>query len=282
MTTLGIHICSYLDHFSQDPTFAFPVLEKSGIQVVEVSILDDYSHDRARLIKNKAENHNLKLSCCTGLPTDSDLAEDSLLARANGIRYLKNCIDFCVSLGSNKLSGILYSPWGKIDRTRNKQDRWKTSVEPMREVCDYAASAGVTLCLESLNRFEGNFINTLSEGTEYLRMVNRANLKLLADTFHANIEEKDSLQAILSNIQNIGNIHITEANRDFPKQSNPFWEKLCSALKQSEYQDTLVYECSVKPFTEIGLAFNQWQDLLDGKSIFDEIDTSSRFISSLL
>lgn len=282
MNTLGIHICSYLDKFSEDPTFAFPILKKCGIQNVEISILGDYSSKRARVIKTEAQKNDLMLSCCTGLPEKADLSEESPLERANGISYLKNCIDFCVALGAKKLSGILYSPWGKIDQKRSKQDRWQTSLEAMQEVCEYAESADITLCLESLNRFEGNFINTLSEGADYLRLVNHPNLKLLADTFHANIEEKDSLTAIISNIQMIGNIHIAEANRDFPRQYNPLWLKLSSGLKQVGYESGLVFECCVKPFTEIGIAFNQWQDLVNGRSVFEEIESSSRFMNSIL
>lgn len=282
MNTLGIHICSYLDRFTDDPTFAFPMVKKFGIDNIEISILSDYSEKRAVELKNKALDNDLSLTGCTGLPETADLSSKNSTEVANGIDYLKKCIDFCAILGTDKLSGILYSPWGKIDRDLQKRDAWFYSIEPMQTVCEYAKNVGITLCIEALNRFEGNFINTLDEGTEYLKLVNRSNLMLLADTFHANIEEKNPVDSIISNIQNIGNIHITEPNRDFPQSNNPIWISLLTALNSTGYKKGIVFECCVKRDTEIGVAFFQWQDLLLGKNLFEKIEASSYFLNHIL
>ena len=47
------------------------------------------------------------------------------------------------------------------------------------------------LAIESLNRFECYFLNTMAAAAAYVRQVDHPNFKALFDTFHANIEEEN-------------------------------------------------------------------------------------------
>src|SRR3546814_4426872 len=61
--------------------------------------------------------------------------------------------------------------------------------ETVGALCDYAISKGVTLMLEPVNRYESDFVNSVADGAELLKQVNRPNFKLMPDVFHMNIED---------------------------------------------------------------------------------------------
>ena len=50
--------------------------------------------------------------------------------------------------------------------------------------------------MESLNRFEGYMINECYEAIDYVKAVNKPNVKVMLDTFHMNIEEDSIIEAI--------------------------------------------------------------------------------------
>ena len=52
------------------------------------------------------------------------------------------------------------------------------------------------MLIEPLNRYEIDYINTLQEANEFIEQIGCDNVKILADLFHMNIEEK-SIEAPL-------------------------------------------------------------------------------------
>ena len=54
--------------------------------------------------------------------------------------------------------------------------------------------------VESLNRFECYFLNTLSDAADHVQSVAHPNFHLMYDTFHANLEEKDPVGVISENL----------------------------------------------------------------------------------
>ena len=54
------------------------------------------------------------------------------------------------------------------------------------------------LAVEPLNRFETDFLSTVTQGLELLRRVDSPAVGLLLDTFHMNMEEPSLPQATLS------------------------------------------------------------------------------------
>ena len=59
-----------------------------------------------------------------------------------------------------------------------------------RQVGDYAQSAGITIALEAINRFECYFVNTMADLCAHLERVDHPAISGMYDTFHANLEEK--------------------------------------------------------------------------------------------
>lgn len=281
--TLGIHECSYIDSFADDRTELFPFLKQCGFSYVEFSVLNNYGPERALVLKEKLAEAGLGASCCSCLPEGADFAGGDGASYKLGIEYLKKCVDFCTAIGSETMSGILYSGWGCGDPDVPKQKKWELAAPALREAADYAQDRGVVLCLEVLNRYESDYINTLHEGRCLLELINRKNVKLLADVFHMNIEERDICGAVRRHADMIGNIHISENDRNFPGKGSPIdWEKLTDTIKASGYAGGICYECSVKKGTEVGRAFNTWRSLVPEDGLNEALLESAAFIRELL
>ena len=71
---------------------------------------------------------------------------------------------------------------------------WLT--EALDDLGEHAAQYGVPLIYEPLNRYETNIVNTQADGVALLKTLKTANVKLLADLFHMNIEETNIAGAI--------------------------------------------------------------------------------------
>jgi sugar phosphate isomerase/epimerase len=88
-----------------------------------------------------------------------------------------------------------------------------------RELCDYALPKGVTLILEPVNRYETDFINSVEEGIEVMKKVDRKNMMLMPDTFHMTIEDKRIGPVLAKNIDYIKYIHFAQHALRMPTDS---------------------------------------------------------------
>jgi sugar phosphate isomerase/epimerase len=116
------------------------------------------------------------------------------------------------------------------------------AIAAMRDCARLAAGLGVTLLLEPINRFETNFVNTAAEGLDLLTEIGEPSMKLLLDTFHMNIEERDVPDAMRSAGDRLGYVHIADSNRRAPGQGHVNFAEVIHALDQIAYRGLLVAE----------------------------------------
>jgi D-psicose/D-tagatose/L-ribulose 3-epimerase len=115
-------------------------------------------------------------------------------------------------------------------------------VRNLKTVAQYAEKLGKMVCIEPLNRFETDFINTIEQGLQMIHDVNSPALKLHLDTFHANIEEKSIDQAILQAGKHLAHIHACGCDRGTPGNDHIDWKRIGKALKTIRYQGDIVIE----------------------------------------
>ena len=100
-----------------------------------------------------------------------------------------------------------------------------------RTLATAAAKEGVSLLLEPINRYESRFYNTVDTAARFIASENFANVKILADTFHMNIEEVDITESVRSHIDQIGYVHVADSNRLYPGAGHTDFERLFACLK---------------------------------------------------
>lgn len=128
------------------------------------------------------------------------------------------------------LGGGLYSYW-PLDPTLpvDKEGDLERAVRNMKRLAVIAEDCGVTLGMEVLNRFEGYMLNTCQEGLEFIRAVDSPNVKVMLDTFHMNIEERNIGAAIRLAGKDLCHLHLGEQNRMVPGKGSLPWQEIGQA-----------------------------------------------------
>jgi len=119
--------------------------------------------------------------------------------------------------------------------------------ESLIECEKVAKDFNVILTLEPLNRYETNFINTLDEGIKFIKKVGLQNVKILADTFHMNIEEVSISKAILDAKDYLFHVHFADSNRCAPGDGHLNFREIVDSLRKINYDGFVTMEMLPKP-----------------------------------
>jgi len=86
-------------------------------------------------------------------------------------------------------------------------------------------------------------------------------VKLMMDTFHANIEEKSLGRAIEAAGRDLVHLHANENDRGTPGTGHVAWSEIAAALKKVSFGGTLVIESFSTEVKEIARAAAVWRPL---------------------
>lgn len=114
-------------------------------------------------------------------------------------------------------------------------DQRKRAVEAVQHVAEHARTHGVSLLLEPINRYETRFINTVQEALQFMADVGADNVRVLADTFHMNIEEASMGDAVRLAGKRLGYMHLADSNRKAAGQGHTNFRELATILRQIDY-----------------------------------------------
>ncbi len=210
--------------------------------------LDDLGLERTAVtVRNEADN---PISCDASV-------------RAKGIELTQKTLDCCAAVGAQTLCGPYHSALGYFSGAGPTKDEWKWGVESMRSVAEHAGQVGVMLGVEALNRFECYFLNAHADSARFVREVNHPSCRMMYDTFHSNIEEKD-IVGTLAEIQDVlCHIHISENDRSTPGAGNVQWERNFRGIGQIQYDGWLVIEAFGLALPELAAATKIWRRMFD-------------------
>jgi len=257
----GINTLLYAGTFTDENFKIFKKFKEMGFDGVEIALekKGDINYDMAL---NELKENDLECSSICGLfGPNRDIRGPNKEYIAGGLSYMRDCIDACISLECNLLVGPVYSAVGRanLESEEAKKEQWKTAVKNLKEVCKYAEDKGVFIALEPLNRFETDFINTCTQAINLIRDVGSNMLKIHLDTFHMNIEEKSSMQAILDAGDLLYHFHASENDRGAPGTGQVHWNKVASALKGIGYNRYIVIESFTPEVKVIAKAASIWR-----------------------
>ena len=212
-------------------------------------------------VRRKLNELNMDCITGTGLTSDMSTISEDPDVRAHGIHHLKRCIDMTAEMGGTLMAGALYGPFGLRPTTGRSQAQWEHSVRSLRETARYAASQGVTLGLEPLNRYEHFFINTTADAALLIKDIGEPNVKIHLDTYHMNIEEKDFYRAVVEAGNLICHVHCSENDRGIPGTGHIDWDGLFRGLLEIDYNGWFVIESFFEPIPEIADFTTIWRQL---------------------
>ena len=177
--------------------------------------------------------------------------------------YLRHVVDVAGEVGSDVIAGPAYSSVGRTWRmTETERDavyeRLRASLSP---VVDHAASAGVRLAVEPLNRYETSLLNTVDQSLAALSGLPVEHCGLALDLYHMNIEETDIAAAIEAAGDRIFHVQVSGNDRGAPGSDHMDWPGILSALDAAGYTGPLVIESFTAANATIATAASIWRPL---------------------
>lgn len=256
----GINTFLFVSPFTNDSTKLFKKFKQWGFDTVEIAIEDPAHIDPAH-VKRELDKAGLVCgSICACMGPDRDL-RGTPEQQATSLAYLQAVLDQMVVLDCASLVGPVYSSVGRADAVEPADYRrqWKTVVKHLRTLAKYAQKRGRQICLEPLNRFESDFINTCDQALKMIKAVNNPALKLHLDTFHMNIEEKSQPRAIALAGKHLGHIHACGSDRGTPGNDHLDWNGIAGALRRTGYKGDVVIESFTTDVKVIARAAAIWR-----------------------
>ncbi|GAB2778519.1 sugar phosphate isomerase/epimerase [Rhabdobacter roseus] len=238
-------------------------VKNMGYDILEIAVEDTRIIDW-EVVKTVARDLDLKITISGAFGTERDISSVEPFYRQLGKEYIMDCIRIAADVGSPIFGGPVYSAVGKtrlVSDEQKKQERaW--CVEILQEIGKMAVDLGVVVGLEPLNRFETDMINTVDQALSIVGEVASPNLKIVLDTFHANIEEKD----IPAAIRQIGkdllcHVQGNESDRGTPGTGHLEWTGIQEALHEIGYEGAIVIETFGQPSKELARAACIWRPL---------------------
>lgn len=199
----------------------------------------------------------------------SNLSAADPIERIKAIEISKSAISTAQEVGAKIWSGIIYGNWldtpSKSLTCKDRAVVWERAVASVREIADFAAQCGVTICFEIVNRFEQYLVTTAAEGVRFTEEINSPAAKLLLDTFHMNIEEDSTPDAIRMTAAHgkLGHIHMSESNRRLPglMKTDMDWDSILGAMVNSGYSGTITLEPMVMMEAPLAYKYRTWRDM---------------------
>jgi D-psicose/D-tagatose/L-ribulose 3-epimerase len=177
--------------------------------------------------------------------------------------YLRSCIDFAAGIGARTVCGPFYASTGRVwrmdaDQRQAAYDDLRTHLAP---VVDHAVAQGVRLGIEPLNRYETSLVNTVDQALTALEPLLGEGLGLALDSYHLNIEERSSADAVRAAGQHLAHVQVCGSDRGAPGGDQTDWPALVSALDEVGYDGPLVIESFTADNASIATAASIWRPL---------------------
>ena len=262
---IGMNLLLWTTDINED---LYPILEKikaAGFDGVEVPIGDEGDEKYVALGK-KLKEMDLGCTCVTSVFEAENPASPDPAVRAKGVEQMKWRIDMGKALGAENICGPFHSAFAYFSGEPPTEDERKWSAEVMRKAAEYAETADIILTPEALNRFECYLYNTLADISTLIKAVDHPNLRMIYDTHHAHIEEKDAGEAIRTYAPWINHVHVSESDRGTPGSGQVHWEETFEALREVGYDKWITIEAFSRNKAEFASNINVWrnyQDTLD-------------------
>ncbi|MFD2098153.1 sugar phosphate isomerase/epimerase family protein [Flagellimonas iocasae] len=247
----------------------FPKISQLGFDVVEIAVEDPTLIDLKK-VKSGLDRYNLDVTICGAFGSSRDLTNESVEVQKNGLSYIEDCLDICEELGVSFFAGPMYSAVGKARMLPPEQRKaeWDLAVKNLRTVCEMAENRGLKIALEPLNRFESDLVNTTDDALRMVKDINHSAAKVMIDSFHMSIEERDVESAIKAAGDELIHVQVSENYRGAPGTGQTPWNAYKRGLEAINYQGVVSIESFTTQNVELAGAVCFWTPKADTQDNF--------------
>lgn len=288
MNRVGVHALVWVGGWSESECRrAIENSRAAGFDLIEIPVLDPSTIDVA-MTRQVLKDTEMSAGCSLGLSLNTDISSADLEVVARGEQLLREALAVARGIGADYLGGVIYSALAKYPQMPSAEGR-ANCINVLRRLAKEAAADGITLGLETVNRYESNLLNTAAQTLELIAEVDADNVVVHLDTYHMNIEESDFRTPVLACGDRLGYVHVGESHRGYLGTGTIDFPMLFEALAEINYQGTITFEsfssAVVAPNLSNTLAIwrNLWSDSADlGQHARKFIDAGLRAASKTL
>lgn len=202
------------DYRGKDFQNRLDLLQKLGFSGIELNIACPEKVDPADL-KALLGEHGLRLtmfaSGATAKAEGRSLSDDDEAGRVDSIRRCKELVDYAAEFGAGVIVGFLKG--GVSPDREGARQRFRDSISRLEA---HIRARQVPLLIEATNRYESSVANSLQDAADLIQGFDNPYLRILPDTFHMNIEERNMAGALIKHRHLYDSVHISDNNRLFP------------------------------------------------------------------
>jgi sugar phosphate isomerase/epimerase len=193
---------------------AIPTLQGLGYSGVEVSLRSSKDVDRDGFFR-LLEKHGMEL---IAIATGQSYVDDGLSlfssdsdSRRGAVGRIREHIELAAEKNACVIIGGIR---GKL--ASEGRGQYEEGCKAVDDCVTDAEKKGIVLLLEPINRYESNVINTVAEAAQFVEQRGSSCLRILPDTFHMNIEERNIIGSLAQFGKWIGALHCSDNNRLAP------------------------------------------------------------------
>jgi sugar phosphate isomerase/epimerase len=115
----------------------------------------------------------------------------------------------------------------------------------LREIVDERPNDTSCILLEPLNRYEQHYLRTLADAVRVVHLTDRPRVRVLADVFHMNIEERDPYAALRDNVEHVLHVHLADNTRLEPGTGIVDFGTYGEILRAANFDGACSLECDL-------------------------------------
>jgi D-psicose/D-tagatose/L-ribulose 3-epimerase len=232
---------AYAGGWDEHPLSVIPRVKALGFDGIEIGVGVDRPRNQLT-IRRALEDAGLFVVCGTGYPPGLDPLSDSSSARTGAAAYLKACAKSAARVGATCLAGFTHSTIARPPLGADRRRLIGRSASVLRDAARYAAGFGVTIVVETINRYESCIVNTAAEAVALCELTGEPNVGVHLDTFHMMIEEEDFRRAIRTALPRLRHFHFAENTRGLLGSGLTPWREIIATLVRGRYRGTIAIE----------------------------------------
>jgi sugar phosphate isomerase/epimerase len=230
----------------------FDFARRAGYDGIELRARGGFAfRDRLPELRRAARDGVPMPSVCVDMPHffgafDADLRRDA-------VAQLKSQLSVIAEVGGPGAVACTPASYGMFSRRlppfeppRGEDEDRAVLLDGLAELGAHAAREGVTVVLEPLNRYEDHMVNRLEQAVALIDQTGLPSVRVLADTYHMNIEEDEPTSALVKAAAQLGHVQVSDSNRFQPGAGHIDWAALLSTLDAVGYRGYLALECRLR------------------------------------
>lgn len=239
-----------------------PRVASFGFDAIELPLenVGDWSPEGASELLDRC---GLKRAVGAVMPPGRELVAADEATIKETQEYLARCVEAAAIVGARVVTGPVYSSVGRTWRMGTEERRAvvKELRENLRPVAEHAATVGITVGVEPLNRYETSLINTVEQAMELLEGLPPEGIGLALDMYHMNIEERGFRAAFFAGAERLIHLQVSGNDRGAPGGDHIDWHEVGLSLRDIAYRGMVSIESFTPDNMTIAKAASIWRPL---------------------